>query len=138
MRVMTWPSERLSDAEVHPPLPEVRLPVDQQLRNGIELPAKVDANRPYRRLVPETRADRISQVAQPDAERLRPDVAAVEEQDRAQTARQGDPQLLAERRHAVATKRQTGRCEGADLEPSPAADACRPAKEILLREGHVL
>ena len=52
----------------------------------IELIAHVETNRSDRRLIAEARTDGVVQIAEADAPGVRPDVAAVEEQDAAEIA----------------------------------------------------
>ena len=53
-------SERLTDAEVHAPAPLLRLAVDEQALDRIQLVADVEARRTDRRQVAEARARRRS------------------------------------------------------------------------------
>src|SRR5262245_40416745 len=48
-------SECLPDAEVHTPIPLLRLPVHEQSVDVIELVSEIHPHRPYRRTIPETR-----------------------------------------------------------------------------------
>src|SRR5262245_50106703 len=89
--------EGLSDRKVHAPAPRLRLTVHEQARNRIQLPADVEAHRADRRLVAQPRSDGVAQVAQPDAPRIGPHVAPVEEQHAAEIAVEQRAHLLAER-----------------------------------------
>ena len=62
-------SERLTDAEVHPPAPRLRRAVDQQPRDRIQLIAEVEADRADRRLVAQAGADGVAQVVETEAVR---------------------------------------------------------------------
>src|SRR5689334_509698 len=119
---------------MHPPPAGLRLAVDLQAGNRIQLIAEVEADRSDRRLVAEPGADRVAEIAQHEAHRLRPDVAAVEEQDAAEIAVQPRAQLLAEREHAVAADREPRFAQRAHLEASPSTDARGAAEEIALGE----
>src|SRR5205823_11980053 len=89
----------------------------------VQLIAEVEADRSDRRLVAQTGADRVAQIAQHEGHRLRPDVAAVEEEHAAQVAVQPRAQLLAEREHAVSADRLPRFAERAHLVTPPAANA---------------
>src|SRR5437773_3611485 len=123
------------DAEVQPPAPLFGLAVHQQPFDWIQLVPDVEANRANRCLVTEARSDRVPQIAQREAARLRPHVPAIEEEHAAKLSPQCHADLFAERQHAVAANRQTRSAERAHLVPPPAANARRAAEEILLREG---
>src|ERR1700730_12812930 len=79
-------SERLSDAEVHAPPAGLRHTVHQQPGNGIELISEVEADRPDRRLIPQSRSNRVPQIVQVDIPRARPDVSGIEERDATEVA----------------------------------------------------
>src|SRR5262245_38422606 len=95
-------SECLPDAEMDAPAPFLRRAVDEEAVDPIELIAEVEADGADRRLVAESRADRVPQIAGPDVPRSRPDVAGVEEEHAAEVAGEHGAELLAEREHAVA------------------------------------
>src|SRR3990167_369087 len=118
------PLECLPDAEVDAPAAWLRLGVDTELGNGIELVAGVEAYRADRRLIPQTRSDRVAQIAEVHAPRAGPHVAAVEKEYGAQPAAELGAQLRAERQHAVAANRQARIAERADLVPPPSAKTC--------------
>src|SRR5262245_9589460 len=79
-------SERLPDREVHSPAAVVRLAVDHEVRNRIELIAVVEANRADWRHIAKAGSDRVAQIVQLPAERLRPHVAGVHEDHAAEVA----------------------------------------------------
>src|SRR5215475_4089828 len=129
-------SERLTDAEVDPPSPRLRLAVDDQTRNRIELIAPVEADGANRRLIAEARADVVPEIVETDPPRFRPHVARIEECDGAEITFEMGPQFGRKEEQAVAANRLPGRAERADLEASPAAKSGRTAQEVLLRERH--
>src|SRR5689334_13360340 len=80
------PSESLSDAEVEAEVPCFGFAVHEQAGNGIELKAKIGANRTNRRLVAQSGTDVVAEALQIEAETIAPDVAAVHEYDGAKVA----------------------------------------------------
>src|SRR5947207_4754601 len=126
---------RLPDAEVEPPPPLLRLSVDDEARDRIQLIADIEADRTDRCLVAQTRPDGIAKIAEREAARLLPYVAAVEKQNAAQIPAQHGTDFLAERQHAVAANRQPFG-QRADFVASPAADAGGAAEEVLLGKRH--
>ena len=80
------PSKRLADTEVQTETPRLRGAVHQQLRRGIQLIAEVEAERTDRCLISQAGTDRVAEIAGLDAERIRPDIAGVQEQHDAELA----------------------------------------------------
>src|SRR5256885_16326711 len=81
-------SERLPDRKMNAPAARLLLAVHDQPRDWVELIAEVEADRTDRRLVAKAGADRVTEIAQIEAERIGPDVAGVEEQHAAEVAAQ--------------------------------------------------
>src|SRR5687767_11808850 len=99
-------SKRLADAEVNTP-GAARLPIHQQIRDGIQLPPEIEADGSNRRPVPKTGTDRVAQIFEIEVEGFGPDVAGVDEEDTSKAAAQYGTKLGAQRHHAVASNRQT-------------------------------
>src|SRR6185295_16988456 len=127
----------LPDAEMKADAARLGCAVHEEAGNRIELVADIKTNRTDRRLIAQSRSDRVAQIAQVESERVRPHVAGVEEQHPAQIAAQHRAQLFADRQQAVAADRQAVD-ERADLESPPPANARRAAEKIPLPERHVL
>src|SRR6185312_7979891 len=129
-------SEGLADAEVHAPPSRLGFAVHEQSRDRVELVADVEAKRTDGRLVAEAGADGAAQIVQFDLPAVRPDVAGVEEQDRAEAAADPLAAFEAVLEHAVAADRQARFAQRAELVAPPPANARRPAEEKLSRERH--
>src|ERR1043166_8187907 len=119
---------------MHAPPPRLRVAVDQESGDRIELPADVETQRPDRRLIADARADRAPQIVQVNVPAVRPHVAGVEEQHRAEAAADPRTPFEAVLEHAVAADREPRVAERADLVAAPASDARRAAEEKLHRE----
>ena len=115
----------------------LRLAVHEQGGKRIELVAEVEADGSDGRLIAEAGTHRVTQVVQPEAERVCPHVATVDERDAAEVTAKGRTHLCAERQQAVAADRQPRRAQRAHLVPSPAADTGGAAQEVLLRKRNV-
>src|SRR5919202_5574254 len=100
-------SEGLTDGEMEPPPALARLPVDEETRNGIQLPPDIEPDGTDRGLVPKPRTDRVSKIVERLIVRPLPHVARVHEQDAAKVAVQHRPDFFAPREHAVAADRQS-------------------------------
>ena len=72
MRLMSVISERLTDAEVHSPTALLRLAVDEQTGNGIQLIAVVEPDGPDRRLVTKPRSMAYPERVHRDGPRVAP------------------------------------------------------------------
>src|SRR5439155_22898923 len=135
--LITQESKRLADAEMEAPPSCLWRGADQQTRNGIELVADVESKRTDRRLITESRADRITEIAELECERIGPDVAGIEKHDGAPIAAQRAAKLFAHQEHAVAAQRQSRSAERTHLVPSPSANRRRAAEEVPLRKRRV-
>src|SRR5262245_53345554 len=116
-------SERLSNAEVHAPAARLRLAVDDQSLDGVELVPQVHANRTDGRAIAEPRPRRHAEVAELELPGTLPHVSCVEECDDAQFARRVRPQFGAPLQHAESAERLSRIAERAHLEAAPAAQA---------------
>src|SRR5437868_15549781 len=121
---------------MHTPAPRLRVAVDHESGNRIELVADVEAERADRRLVAEAGADRVPQVVELQAPAVRPDVARVEEEHGAEAAADARARFGAVLEHAVAANRQARIAERAELVAAPPAHARRASEEELARERH--
>src|SRR5262249_5180358 len=104
------------------PPPRLRLAVDLQSRNRIQLPAEVEADRPDGRLIAQPRSDGVPQVAKVESHRVRPDVATVEEQHHTEIAVKDGAHFLAEREHRVAADWEAVGAQRAHLISPPPAN----------------
>src|SRR5690606_29584667 len=67
-------SERLTDAEVHAPVPPLGLTVDAQVFDRVQLIAEVEAQRTDWREIPQARTGGVAQITEVDIPRARPDI----------------------------------------------------------------
>src|SRR5918993_3582582 len=128
-------SERLTDAEVETEPARLRLAVDEQAGNRVQLVADVGPDRPDLGVVAEPRADVVAQIVEVEVPRLRPDVAAIEEEHRPEVPPHRHADLGREVHEAVATDREPRPGEGRDVLASPAAQVGCAAEEVTLVEG---
>src|SRR5581483_5914290 len=89
------------------------------------------------RLIPQPGADGVTQIAELKAPRVRPDVAAIQEQHAAEVSADWRTQFGRQREHAVAANRQSRLAERTHVVPAPAANRRRTAEEVLSRERDV-
>src|SRR5258706_7133515 len=98
--------EGLSDAEVDTPMTRFGLAVDQQIRNPIQLVAEVDAGGADRGQVPQPWTGRKAEIAASECQRVRPDVAVVEERHAPEVSAEGHADFGRSFEHREATDRQ--------------------------------
>src|SRR6266699_420255 len=70
----------LTDTEVDPPSPLLRLAVDKETVDWIQLVTDVEADGTDWRLIAKAGPDRVAQIAKGEAARQRPHITAIEEQ----------------------------------------------------------
>src|SRR5688572_33306542 len=118
--------ERLADAEVCSPLPLLRITLEDESFDRVELHTDVQSHRTNRCVVSNARAYGPAQRPELHLPRTLPHVAAVHEQHASKFAANTEPCLRRHLHHRPAADRLTRRCERTDLIPAPAANAARP------------
>src|SRR5262249_43556187 len=105
------------------PAARLRAAVDDQPRNRIQLVSQVEPERSDRRLVRQTRTNRIAQIVQIDVPRAGPHIADVEKEHASKAPAQWRAELLADGEHAVAAERDARFGQRADLVAAPSSNA---------------
>src|SRR5438552_19096047 len=98
-------SVRLPDAEVESPPPLLRLSVDQETWNRVQLIADVEADRTDRRLVSQPGTDGVTETAHTQPARIRPYVPAIHPQHAAPCPTKHLADMLTEPHHPAAADR---------------------------------
>src|SRR5258706_2682498 len=135
---MSWDRSRalegLADAEVHAPLALLRVAVDHEAGNGVELLPEVDADRTNARVVAEARAGGPAQAARSRFQRLGPRISTVDKHNATQPSSHKESAFAGHLHHGSSANGLTVRTQWADLIPAPAPNTRRPADEIPLEE----